>query len=133
MIAFQFGAYQAFAYQTLTGIRSIDENLLGGKDYPNKDFSYVTAYQKEKIRKEKTELQKLESVLQETERKKEVVVKSRSIAKKQAAIRLLKLENEYLQEINRLLMVRAELIRRIREDEAILIIMMMRKRRLRAA
>ena len=139
MIAYQFGAYQAYAYQTLTGNRAADNNLLGGKDYPSR-FSYVTPYSKyreaqyqEKIKRQKTELQKLDSVLEETQRKKELVAKNRAEAKKKAAIRLLELENQYLEEINRLLMVRAELIRRIREDEAILIIMMMKRRRLRVA
>lgn len=133
-IAYQIGAYQAFAYQTVTGIRSVDQNLLGGKD-----FSYVTAYQKhekdqrEKIRKEKFELQKVESVLQETERKKDLVARNRQSANKAATLRLLKLENEYLEEINRLLAVRAELMKRIAEDETILIILMMKRRKLRVA
>ena len=40
---------------------------------------------------------------------------------------------EYLTEINRLLMVRAELTRRIKEDEGILIVLIaMKRRRLRA-
>lgn len=129
---FQGIAFQRIAFQTNGNIAN--DNLLGGKDY-----SYFTPYQKqrEKIRKERTELQKLDSVLKETERKKQLAALSLQTAKeqkkKQAAIRLLKLENDLLEEINRLLAVRAELMRRIREDEAILVIMMMKRRRLRVA
>ena len=132
---FQTSAFQSYAFQINGKAANDNDGLLGGKDY-----SYQTPYKKEleaKIRKEKTELQKVDSVLAETERKKQLaalaLLAAQEQKKKQAALRLLKLEQEYLEEISRLLAVRAELIQRIREDEALLVIMMMKRRRLRVA
>lgn len=124
--------FQSFAFQT---VGAANDNLGGGGNVYHHHHPYEEL--KEKVRKERSALQKLESVLKETERKKELAAKNKIIAKqnksKQATIRLAALENEYLQEIIRLLAVRAELIQRIKEDEAILVIMMMKRRRLRAA
>lgn len=131
-LGYQIGAYQAFAYQTITGNPANDNGWLGGKAY-----GYVTPYkkyaaeesQREKIAQEKSELDKLESVLKEAERKKQLAAQNRLIANERRALELAALELEYLNEINRLLMVRGELIRRIKEDEAILIILMVKRRR----
>lgn len=133
MIAYQIGAYQAFAYQTLSGDPANDNDWLGGGG----SYSYNTPYkkyaaeevQREKIAQEKSELEKLESVLKEAERKKELAAQNRLIASERRAIELAALELEYLNEINRLLGVRIELVRRIKESEAILIILMVRRKR----
>lgn len=133
---FQNFAFQSYAFQ-IAGNASNDNGLLGGIMTP--PYGYHSPHKKleESIRKQKTELQKVDSVLKETERKKAVAAMSLQAAKdqkkKQAAIRLLALENQLLEEINRLLAVRAGIMQRIREDEAILIILMMKRRRLRVA
>lgn len=132
---FQSWAFQSNGFQEAG--TAANDNLLGGKDY-----SYVTPNQKheheqrEKIKRQKSELEKLESVLKETQRKKEVAAKNKLLAAEEtkAAKRLQKIELELLEEINRLLILRAELIQRIREEEGVLIVLlMMKKRRLRAA
>jgi len=126
--------FQSFAFQTAGNDNTPTGS--GGKEI------YVTPYQKyqeeeyrrDKIRKEKTELEKLESVLREAERKKELAARNKLLATERRAIALARAEAEYLAEINRLLMVRADLIRRIKEDEAALIILIvMRRRKLRVA
>ena len=129
--------FQSIAFQTPANDNPIG-NGGGGKQEV-----WVTPYQllqqqeyREKlIRKEKTELEKLESVLAENRRKAELAAKNKEIAaSKQRVIALARAEAEYLAEINRLLMVRAELMQRIKENESILIILMvMRRRRLRVA
>lgn len=127
--------FQSFAFQTAGNDNRPTGN--GGKQE-----SYVTPYQllqqqeyREKlIRREKTELEKLESVLAENRRKAELAAKNKLLATERRAIALAKAEAEYLAEINRLLMVRAELMQRIKENESILVILMiMRRRRLRVA
>lgn len=143
-IAYQIGAFQAYAYQTISGIPSNDNGWLGGGDPKKDSYSYHSPNslyeqeQREKIRKRKSELQKLESVLEENQRKKALAERSRieaqALKRKQAEERLIRFELELQKEINRLLAVRAELIRRVQEEEALLlIILMMRRRRLRAA
>ena len=134
--AFQWNAYQIARAETITG---------GGK--PSDDIStHIPHYQRyvneesqrEKIKKEKTDLERLESVLREAERKKDLAAESKKLAEQtnkiKRSIELENLEREYLEEINRLLMVRAELIRRIKEEEVLLIILIaMKRRRLRVA
>lgn len=135
---FQSGAFMNFSFQTV-GVGSNDNNngLLGGIMTPPYGYRSPHKQLREKIRQEKSELQKVESVLKETTRKHQITAKNKLVAeqleKKKRALKLATLENEYLQEIKRLLAVRAELMRRVREDEAILIILMMKRRRLRAA
>lgn len=121
---FQFVAFQS---------PSNDNGWLGG-GYIHPHVKYKDEeVKREQIRREKSELEKLESVLRETERKKQLAAQNQMLATERRAAALARLEAEYLAEINRLLVVRAELIRRIREDEAILIIMIMKRRRLRVA
>lgn len=137
---FQSTAFQSFAFQT------VGNTVVQPGDSGDEKQTYVPQYQRyaneerqrQKIRRDKTELERLESVLKETERKKELASESKRIAeennKLQRAIQLEKSEREYLEEINRLIMVKADLIRRIRRDEeSLLIIIMARKRRLRFA
>lgn len=127
--------FMNYAFQTV-GTGSNDNGLLGG--IMTGPYQYHSPYKKleEKIRKEKTELAKVQSVIDEYTRKKELAAKNRVIAielnKKKAGLRLANLENEFLNEINRLLAVRAELMRRVRESEATLFILM-KRRRLRIA
>lgn len=126
--------FESFAFQTVGS----NDNKPSGFGYKSPYAEYKEyEYQREKIRKHKSELEKLEAVLKETERKKALAEQSRLIAeqskKKAAIIRLLKLEQEFLNEITRLLAVRAMLMQRMLEDEAILIILMMKRRRLRVA
>lgn len=133
---FQAGAFMDFAFQTV-GTGSNDNGLLGGIMTP--PYGYHSPHKKlqESIAKQKSELQKVGSVLKEVERKRLVAEQSRIAAeqtKKIAATkRLLQAEQDLFEEINRLLAVRAGIIQRIREDEAILIILMMKRRRLRVA
>lgn len=128
--------FMNYAFQTV-GTGSNDNGLLGG--IMTVPYGYQTPHKKleESIRQQKTQLQKVDSVLAETERKKQLAAISLASAKeqkkKQAAIRLLALENQLLEEINRLLAVRVGIIQRIKEDEAILVILMMKRRRLRVA
>lgn len=122
--------FQYVAFQTPAN----NNGWLGGGGYVHPYIKYADEEaQREKVRKEKSELERLESVLRETERKKELAEKARlkALSEKRAKA-LARAEAEFIQEINRLLMVRAELIRRIKEDEAILIIMIMSRKRLRA-
>lgn len=128
--AFQSNAFQWSAYQIAR------QSPISGSS----DYSYVYPFQLEKIerekreslKKQKTDLERIDSVLKETERLKNLAAESKAIAKEQRAIELAKKEQEYLLEINRLLTVRAELIRRIQKNQQIVIaIVMMRKRRLR--
>ena len=104
-------------------------------------YTYAPTYQKyqveerqrEKIRKEKSDLDKLQSVLAENERKRLLAAESKLLADAENAMRLAALEQEYLQEIDRLLVVRADLMRRVRQSEETLIMMMaMKRKRLRA-
>lgn len=131
---FQRNAFQRNAFQIVGGTDT-QESTGHGR------YTYETPYQKlrkkeeqqAKIRKQKSDLEKLNSVLAEMERRKSLAAESKLLAKKQRIAELQALENEYLTEINRLLMVRAELTRRIKEDEGILIVLIaMKRRRLRA-
>jgi len=131
-IAYQIGSYQAYAYQTI----GYNPTIYQGGHY------YQTPYQKHReeielqecVRKEKTELERLESVLKETERKKELAAKNKLIAQAKRAEALARIEAAYQEEINRLREIKAQLMRRIKEDESILIIfMVMKRRKLRVA
>ena len=137
---FQTTAFQSYAFQ-VTGT-STPSILLGGKDYPNKkQFSYHTPYAterekkyNEKIRKDKTELQKLDSAVKEFERQKALATKNKVLANKKLAAENLRLEIELANEINRLEQVRVLLMQRIRQNEdALIVLLMMKRRRLRVA
>jgi hypothetical protein len=129
-MSFQSNAFQNNAFQIK--LAANDNGWLGGG-------AYVTPYQrheqaiKEKIRKEKTELEKLDSVLEEYKRKQEQAARNKLLAQKKAALRLAELENDYLKEINRLMQVRALLMLNIKRNEEALIVILMMRRRLRAA
>jgi hypothetical protein len=100
-----------------------------------KIFSYFPEYHAKQVevKKAKTELQKLDSVLLEYERRKTLAAESLRLAEESQIQRLLTLQNELLAEISRLLMVKAELMARVRRGEEQLILMIaMRRRRLRA-
>lgn len=133
---FQSYAFQSFAFQTAGN----DNQPAGGGHHG--DYYFQTPYQKhkeeielqERIKREKTELEKLESVLRETERKKQLAAKNKLIAQAKRAEALARMEAAYQEEINRLREIKAQLMRRIKEDESILIMfMVMRRRRLRVA
>lgn len=134
--AYQWNAYQWNAYQIARAPQAPSGH--GG----DRHFSYVTPQQRlrieeekrAKVKKDKTDLERVESVLRENYRKKAIAGQNKLIAKEKRAQELAALELEYLTEINRLLAVRAELMRRIRENEAIIMVLViMRKRRLRVA
>ena len=104
-----------------------------------KAYSYFPEYhaqeakQKLEIKKSKTELQKLDSVLSEYERRQALAAESLRLAEESETQRLLTLQNELITEITRLLMVKAELMARVKRGEEQLILMIaMRRRRLRA-
>lgn len=135
-------AWQGFWNRSFQIARNQEQITTGGGKEERQ--AYVTPYQKlqldeeqrEKVRKAKTDLDRLESVLRETDRQKRLAAESAKIARERnalkRAIELEAAENEYLNEINRLLMVRAELVARVRHEEGLLVIMIMAmKRRLR--
>jgi hypothetical protein len=131
--AFQTNAFQWNAYQIAR-----NGQTTGGS--PRGEYTYLYPFQIEKIekakrenlKKQKTDLDRLDSVLAETERLKNIAAESKLLAKEKRARELAAKEQEYLQEINRLLMVRDELVRRIKKNEQLIIAMvLMKKRRLR--
>jgi len=100
-----------------------------------KIFSYFPEYHAKQVevKKAKTELQKVDSVLLEYERRRALAEESLRLAEESETQRLLKLQNELITEITRLLMVKADLMVRVRRGEEQLILMIaMRRRRLRA-
>ena len=126
--AFQSNAFQSNAFQILTAAASS-----AGTPY-----TYIPADQRQEIERrkqiaiKKTELQKVTSVIGEYERQRALAEESLKIANEKAQARLLKAQNELIAEINRLLMVKAELMARIRREEEQLILMVaMRRRRFR--
>jgi hypothetical protein len=132
---FQNAAFQSYSFQT--AVIANDNTAPAHKEYnairtPNR-AEEIEKYQA-KIRKEKTELQKLDSVVAEFERKKSILKRSKTEAKESEVLsRLAKLELQYIQEINRLMQVRAMLLLRIKQDEEALIVLLMQaRRRLRA-
>jgi len=128
---FQATAFQTNAFQIS---RPANDNPSNAGDYVTPYDRYKEEEYQKRINREKSEVQKIDSVIDENKRKAELAAKNRLLAAERRAAQLAILEQEYLNEINRLLVVRAELMRRIKEDEAILIILMvMKKRRLRAA
>lgn len=134
--AYQWNAYQWNAYQIA---RAAPSPSGFGED---KRFAYLTPQQRlrieeekrAKLKRDKTDLERLDSVLRENYRKKALAGQNKLIAKAERAIELAALEQEYLLEINRLLAVRAELMRQMKRTEAIIMVLViMRKRRLRFA
>jgi hypothetical protein len=126
---FQLSAFQRSGFQIGYATAPTDNGWMGG---PIDDrWSYQTDFQKSKIKKVKTELQKVDSVLEEYERRKALAAENKLLAEAKRAAELAQQELYLITEINRLRMVRAELMQRIQEEEFILLLMM-GKRRLRA-
>jgi hypothetical protein len=95
--------------------------------------NYREEQQKKQIKKTKSEIEKLDSVLSEYQRRQLLAEESLSIAQEKERLRLLKAQNELIEEINRLLMVKAELMaRKKREEQALVILMIASRRKLRA-
>lgn len=133
---------------TATGTAAITESDdtasgVGATDTPASDdtgglpssYSYFPEYhaRQAEVKKAKTELQKVDSVLLEYERRRALAEESLRLAEESETQRLLKLQNELITEITRLLMVKADLMARVRRGEEQLILMIaMRRRRLRA-
>lgn len=134
---FQTYAFQPYAFQTVVGgsqVISGGGRIKEGYTYVHPIVEYRQREYERKIKQEKSDLEKLESVLAENKRKAELAAQNKLIASKKAALRLAKLEAEYLEEINRLMQVRAVLMLSIRRnEEALFMLMMMARRRLRMA
>ncbi len=131
--AFQSNAFQIVHNAIATAGSSGDEKYIYATQY-----QLLQSRQHEKIKAVKTDLSRVDSVLEETKRKKLLIEESGKLAKQRNALKrsieLEALEKEYLTEINRLLMVRAGLIRRIRaEEEALIVMIVARNRKLRFA
>ncbi len=120
---FQSNSFQSNAYQ----MQSAANDNSAGWTYTHPHVERDNL--REKIRREKTELQKIDSVIAENQRKADIAAKSKLEAKQAQALRLAKAENEYLEEINRLMQVRAWLLQRIKRNEEALILLLMTKRR----
>ena len=123
---FQAIAFQVGAFQSVFGAGVPQPQ--GGLPYiyqPN----YRQEEKKRQIKKTKTEIEKVSSVIGEYERKRALAEKSLSVARETERNRLLSVQNELIAEINRLLMVKAELMARKKRQEEELIIMMIASRR----
>ncbi len=122
--------FQLVAFQTVVG--KGEPQAAGGTPYIYNP-SYQQAVQEQKVKREKSELQKLESVLSEYQRREALALESLMLAEESERSRLLEIQNNLLSEINRLLMVKAEMMARVKRSEEMLILMIaMRRKRLRA-
>jgi hypothetical protein len=127
--AFQTNAFWNQAFQIA---RTADTGLLGGKDY-----SYVRPhdkhreeeYQRKKIADAKAKLRRVEEELADAEARK---LEAQANAKRKAALKAAALQAQLEEEISRLRNERVWLMRLIDEEEALLIIKMIGRRRLRA-
>lgn len=117
--------FQSNAFQT-SGVFGL---ATGGNGTYSYHPEYQRALQKQNIRRDKTELQKVVSVISEYQRKEAIVAESTKLASQKERARLLKLQNELITEINRLLMVKAEMMARIKRQEEHLILMVALKRK----
>jgi hypothetical protein len=128
--------FQSFAFQTV-GNGGVPTPQVSGLGYDGRlpyQRHREEEYQREKIRRQKSELERLDSVLKETKRKAALAEESRLLADKKNAKRLAQLEQEFLNEITRLLAVRVEIMARIKRNEQMLILMMaVRRKRFRAS
>ena len=128
---YQFGAFQAYAYQTATNDNEVTG---GGYTYEHESLRRAEEKYKKKLKKEKSELEKVNSVISLYEKQKVEAAKQKVLANKKLAAEAKRKELELLNEINRLLQVRAMLLRNIRQnEEALIIILISLRRRLRAA
>ena len=122
-MAFQRSAFQSNAFQ----INDTEDNgWLGG--YIPAHQAYTEEKQREKIAQARAELSRVNEELAEAERNKELAQRK---ARKKAALAALQARLEA--EISRLRIERIGLMRRIDEEEAILIMMVISRKRLRAA
>lgn len=131
--AFQWNSYQNNAYQIARAAPAS-----GGS--PSGTYSQFYPFQLEKVEKEKkaalkrqkSDLDRIDSVLAENRRLMAMAAENKLLAKEVRALELAAKEQEYLEEINRLLMVRAGLVLKMRRNEQFIIaIVLMKKRRLR--
>lgn len=122
--------FQLVAFQTAIGQGVA--TITGGLP---KAFSYFPAWQQNQqaqIKKQKTEIQKLDSVINEYERRRALAEESLRLAAESEHQRLMAAQNELLTEINRLLMVKAEMMARVRKQEEFLLLAIIARKRLRA-
>jgi len=123
--------FQTFSFQNAFQYNGAANDNSGGK---KESYTYQKPYdeylqRQAKLQKQKSELEKVESVIAENRRRADLAAKNKLEASKQAALRLAKLEAEYLAEISRLLQVRALLVQQIKRNEEALILLLMVKRR----
>jgi hypothetical protein len=133
---FQSSAFQSVAFQVAGIGKGTPQSSVSGFGYdgrtPYRKFQ-DEEYQKNKIKAEKTELQKVEAVLSENYRKAGLAANNAKIANNKNALRLNALEKEIRDEIARLLMVRNGIIERVRQnDEALIMMMIANRKKLRA-
>lgn len=126
-MAFQLSGFQRNAFQ-----ENLQVSAVVGDDTRR---SYVPSYQmaatesEKQLKRQKSELEKLQSVLAENERRKQLAAESKAKADAANAQRLAALELEYELEINRLLAIRTDLLARIRENEEAIVMMAIAKRK----
>lgn len=129
--AFQSNAFQLNAFQIIPSAPIIT----GGSDEGRS--VYIPSHQRHKIKLEKAkdDLYRLDNVISDIENKKALAEESAKAARERQSLkRAIQLEaaiNDYLNEINRLLVVRGELVKRVRAEEEMMLIAIMSKRRLR--
>lgn len=136
--AFQSNAFQSPGFQVVRGGTppEPDNGWMGG---PKDGWHYHSPYQKtkeeqyqrERIAKLKAEQQRLDDEIAEAEARRLAELAKlqakRLAAKKRAALEAI--QSELLEQINLLRIQRAALIQRINEEESILVILLMAKRR----
>jgi hypothetical protein len=135
--AFQSNAFQANAFQIIASAAPPVPDVVGDSVFVPSHQRHNIKDQSAKVTKAKTDLNRIDSVIKETEKKKALAAQSALLARQRESIRraieLEAAETEFLNEINRLLMVRAELVKRVRAEEETLLILMVAKRRMRFA
>lgn len=128
---FQSSSFQSYGFQGVVAGGQPDTDTVGDSRSHYQKFQDAER-QREKLRKEKTEAQKLQSVINEYERRKSITDESLLIAEESERARLLAAQNELITEINRLLIVKAEMMARIKRSEELLILtLVMRRKRFR--
>jgi len=128
---FQIGAYQT-GFQSSAG--AVNDNIGGGYTYQHENLRREEERYQKKLARQKTELEKVDSVLAEYEKQKAIAARNKVLANKKLAAENLRRELEYAQEISRLTQVRAMLLQQIKQnEEALILILMFARRRLRVA
>lgn len=135
--AFQSNAFQNNAFQIVRSQAPAPEVVLlgGGPGYERHDSFHAFQFRQEELRRQSIaekqfELKKIDDELAEAEGKRlEAIAKSQAkLMAKNAAKRLAALEASLQQEINRLRMERVWLMRRIDDEECMLVLLMRRRR-----